>query len=77
VRSLGLLRGGGMPGRGQFDLTFACGRAGAAFFGTKDVLKGLAKSTFGSDYRELTTIGAVFLANLPYCNCASSSLAPP
>ena len=41
--------------------------AGAAFFATKDVLKGLAKANFGSDYRELTTIGAVFLANLPYC----------
>lgn len=40
--------------------------AGAAFFATKDVLKGLAKATWGNEYRELTTIGAVFLANLPY-----------
>lgn len=40
--------------------------AGAAFFATKDVLKGLAKSTFGSEYRELTTIAAVFVANFPY-----------
>lgn len=40
--------------------------AGAAFFATKDVLKGLAKSTFGSEYRELTTIVAVFVANFPY-----------
>eukprot|EP00624_Nannochloropsis_granulata_P000986 evm.model.NODE_14381_length_13028_cov_28.153055.3 len=40
--------------------------AGAAFFATKDVLKGLAKTTFGSEYRGLTTIGAVFVANFPY-----------
>ncbi|KAM3573199.1 hypothetical protein VYU27_004802 [Nannochloropsis oceanica] len=40
--------------------------AGAAFFATKDVLKGLAKTTFGSKYRILTTIGAVFIANFPY-----------
>lgn len=42
---------------------------GAAFFATKDVLKGYAKQAFGSEYRELTTIAAVFLANLPYCTC--------
>ena len=40
--------------------------AGAAFFATKDVLKGLAKTAFGSEYKELTTIGAVFVANFPY-----------
>jgi solute carrier family 25 S-adenosylmethionine transporter 26 len=40
--------------------------AGAAFFASKDVLKGLAKTAFGSEYRELTTIGAVFVANFPY-----------
>lgn len=42
-------------------------RTGAAFFATKDVLKGYAKQYFGSEYRELTTIAAVFIANFPYC----------
>jgi hypothetical protein len=49
---------------------------GAAFFGTKDWLKGVAKRELGSQYRELATIGAVFLANIPYCEhrgCMRSS----
>lgn len=47
-------------------------KLGAAFFATKDVLKNYAKQTFGSEYRELTTIAAVFLANFPYCASPSS-----
>jgi hypothetical protein len=43
------------------------GWAGAAFFGTKDVLKSLARSSFGDQYREITTIATVLIANLPYC----------
>ncbi|EKU21044.1 s-adenosylmethionine mitochondrial carrier protein, partial [Nannochloropsis gaditana CCMP526] len=40
--------------------------AGAAFFATKDVLKGLARNSFGNEFREATTIAAVFAANIPY-----------
>lgn len=49
---------------------------GAAFFATKDVLKGFAKQYFGSEYRELTTIGAVFLANFPYCTLYKAYYTP-
>jgi len=50
---------------------------GAAFFATKDVLKGYAKQYFGSEYRELTTIAAVLVANFPYCTCVRPSVRRP